>query len=122
LTTQLDNKNIEEIIKFNYTIEEQNQVGLCLPFNLVIVPFSFFLKVFTNKFDSELNKYIDDIIKANESHQKRTNIYINFKDASSSGKPHYWEDENIKNKSLDNLENILFTKEYSHAKHIYLNC
>ena len=122
LTTQLGHENIREIVKFNYRIEEQNQVGLCLPFNLVIVPGSFFLKVCTNNFDSEVQKHIDDIIKANEEHQKRASIYIDFLYSYSSGFHCYWENENIKKITLNNLEKLLSAKVYRHTKYIYLVC
>jgi hypothetical protein len=122
LTTQLGHENILKIAKFNYHVEEQNQVGLCVPYNLVIAPSSFFLKVCTNNFDSEVQKHIDDIIKANEEHQKRASIYIDFLYSNSSGFHCYWENENIKKISLNNLEKLLSAKIYRHTKYIYLVC
>jgi len=78
LTVGLGHEKVHQIVKFNYQIEEQNTVGLCQSYNLVLTPRKFFLNVFTNNFNGETQKYIDDIIEANEKHQKRASIIFDF--------------------------------------------
>ena len=118
LTVSLGDHDVKKIVLFNYRIEELNQVGLCLPYNLVIAPSSFFKKLYLNIYDLEVKKHIDDIIDANETHQKRGNIYINF--LASNCPVSYWENEYLKNLSLNNLKDILNKKTYRHTKNIYL--
>ena len=119
LTVRLGNEKVKNIVAFNYKVEENNQVGLCVPFNLVLVPTSFFKNVYKNNYDADVQKHIDDIIEANEKHQKRNNLYINFSHPYSNSVK-YWENEVLRNNSLDKLEDILSKKVYNHTKRIYL--
>jgi hypothetical protein len=120
LTVRLGQESVNKIIKLNYEVENQNQVGLFLPYNLVIAPSSFFKKVYLNNFDFEVHQHLDEIIVANESHKKKSNIYINFLYPFTN--PNYWENDVIKNLSLNNMEHILSSKKYFYTKRIYLVC
>lgn len=124
LTVGLGHEKVHQIVKFNYQIEEQNTVGFCQPYNLVLAPRKFFLNVFTNNFNEETQKYIDDIIEANEKHQKRASIIFDFIYTSPLAAQdgfyiRSWPNEEIKRMSQDNLKNYILTKDLNYTKFIY---
>lgn len=127
LTVGLGRSKVEQIVKFNYQIEEQNTVGLCLPYNLVITPRKFFLNIFTNNFSQETQKYIDDILEANEKHQKRGTIFFDFIYVNGilddqGNMVQSWSGQEIKDLSLRNLERYILGKELRYTQAIYFVC
>ena len=121
MTVQLD--RIEEIVKLNYKIEESNEVGLCLPYSLVITPRGFYHKLYANTFDDEMFDYINDIRDANETHLRSSELYFGFYPIRPSkvGCLEYWESEVSMGHSIENLKKALLKLSYNYTKRIYFD-
>lgn len=106
MTAALPENKIKQVAKFNYQIEKADEVGLCQPFSLIITPRNFYKQVFMNNYDSKMNKYLSDIIEANEKYAQTKEIYFTFYPVwNIDGQ--YFKSEEMKEKSLKNLESKL---------------
>jgi len=127
LTVQLGEKAVKDIFEFNYKIEEENEVGLCLPYNLLITPREFIRDIFTNNYDTKTRKFIKDIVEANEKHKKKSTLNINLLFAcnirTKTGEHiSYWESEETKLISIQNLKKLILEQPLNITKKIYLVC
>ncbi len=121
MTVQLDRRS--DILKLNYKIEASNQVGLCLPYSLIITPRGFYHKLYNNTFDDEMFDYIKDIRDANELHIHAPELYFGFYRIRPSkvGCLEYWESDAARDQSIDNLKKTLLKLSYNHTKKIYFD-
>ena len=115
ITVGLPHEKINEILRFNYLIEEKGEVGLCRPYSLVITPRDFYQRMYSNKFDIKTDKYLSDIVEANEKYIQAKEIYFTFIEVNSA-KARYWETEESKSDCLKNLEARLKGMKCKHTE------
>jgi len=111
-TVNLNNNNKNDIVKLNYQIENNNEVGLCMPYSLIITPRKFYNNVYNNCYDAQMDNYLSDIVLANEYYIKSEEIYIIFD---------YHHNKNFTVTNISDLKNKLSILEFKYTKRIYFD-
>lgn len=120
LTVGLPQNKLKEIVRFNYQIEESGQVGLCRPLSLLITPRDFVHRIYTNTFDKKTEKYLSDIIEANEKYVQSKEIYFTFYFVWNINE-NYWKTVEMKERCLKNLETKLKSMKYLYTETINID-
>ncbi len=124
LTASLDYNKMRSVLAFNFKVEENNEVGLCVPYNLVIAPRKFFTNIFSNIYDEFTHKCVRDIVEANEKYQKCESIYVELKNGfgitDNSEFLSTWISQDIIQDSLNNLTNSFKINSFTFTKNVYL--